>query len=301
MPHLFTCPHCQTQTEVEDRYSGQRGQCVTCGSDIQLPQFAGVAAVGASSARTAGSLRWLVASVVAVILLGCFIFAAVKLGGSTMNRLTENRDRASSIRNLEKIAQALNAYAADHGSYPPPMMRDANKVPLLSWRVMILPYLGEEELYNQFRLDLPWTDPDNMSVATNMPAVYQHPNSSENGLYLESAYYLIVGPGTLFPPAGPLSPDRLVDDPSQTILLTEGTPLVPSGMWTEPIDLEFAKMSGQIGNNPGLDPGGLLEEGAAIATVDGRGHVIADTMMPSTFRALVTPSGGERMSDDTLD
>ena len=301
MPHLFTCPHCQTKTEVEDRYSGQKGQCVTCGNEIQLPQFAGASVAQATSSRTAGAVRWLVAAVVTVILLGCFVFAAVRLGGNTMNRLTENRDRASSIRNLEKIAKALNAYAADHGSYPPQATRDANNSPLLSWRVLILPYLGEEELYDQLRLDLPWSDPDNMRVADDMPAVYQHPNSNENGLYRESAYYLIIGPGTLFPPAGPLGPDGLVDDPAQTILLTEGTPLVPSGMWTEPIDLEFAKMSGQIGSNPGLDPGGLLEQGAAIATVDGRGHVIDDTMMPSIFRALVTPSGGEPMADDTLD
>jgi hypothetical protein len=242
-----------------------------------------------------------IASGVAVILLGCFVFAIVKYGGSTMNRLSANRERSSSIKNLETIAKALNAYAADHGSYPPPAMIDANNVKLHSWRVMILPYLGEEELYNQFRLDLPWNDPDNMSVAANMPAVYRHPNSNANGLYLESAYYLIVGPATLFPPAGPLGPDQIADSPAQTILLTEGTPLVPSGMWTEPIDMELAKMSGQIGSNPGIDPGGLLDEGVAIATVDGRGHFIRDTMMPNTFRALVTPGGGERMADDTLD
>jgi hypothetical protein len=301
MPYLFTCPHCQTKTEVEDRYSGQTGQCVTCGGQIQLPQFSGTFSSATASAKATGPIRWIVAAVVVVILLACFVFAAIRFGGGAVNRLTANRERSLSIKNLEKIAKALNAYAADHGSYPPPASRDANNVKLHSWRVMILPYLGEEALYNDFRLDVPWSDPDNMSVATNMPAVYRHPDGNSSGLYLESAYYLIVGPGTLFPAAGPLGPERIVDDPSQTILLIEGTPLVPSGMWTEPIDLEFAKMSGQIGSNPGIDPGGLFEDGAAMATVDGRGHFVPDSMMSSTFRALVTPSGGERMADDTLD
>ncbi len=40
MPFLFTCPHCQTKTQVDDRYSGQSGNCVTCGGPIQLPRFA---------------------------------------------------------------------------------------------------------------------------------------------------------------------------------------------------------------------------------------------------------------------
>ncbi len=301
MPYLFTCPHCQTKTEVEDRYSGQTGQCVTCGGQIQLPQFSGTSSSATASANATGPIRWIVAAVVVVILLACFAFAAIRLGGGAMTRLTANRERSLSIKNLEKIAKALNAYAADHGSYPPPASRDANNVKLHSWRVMILPYLGEEALYNDFRLDVPWSDPNNMSVAANMPAVYRHPDGNSSGLYRESAYYLIVGPGTLFPAAGPLGPDRIIDDPSQTILLIEGTPLVPSGMWTEPIDLEFAKMSGQIGSNPGIDPGGLLEDGAAMATVDGRGHFVPDSMMSNTFRALVTPSGGERMADDTLD
>jgi hypothetical protein len=301
MPYLFTCPHCQTKTEVEDRYSGQAGHCVTCGGEIQLPHFASDPSSVAVRAKPDMTIRWVVASAVTVILLGCFVFAAVQLGGNTMNRFTTNRERSSSIKNLEKIANALNAYAADHGSYPPPVVRDANNVKLHSWRVLILPYLGEEALYNRFRLDKPWSDPDNMSVASEMPAVFRHPQGNASGLYRESAYYLITGPGTLFPPSGPLGPNRVADAPSQTILLIEGVPLVPSGMWTEPIDLDFNQMSGQIGSSPGIDPGGLLDGGAAMATIDGRGHFVPDTMMPSIFRALVTPSGGERLADDTLD
>ena len=36
----------------------------------------------------------------------------------------------------------------------------------------------------------------------------------------------------------PLGPDQIVDDPSQTILVIEGTPIVASGLWTEPVDLD---------------------------------------------------------------
>ena len=39
MPYLFTCPYCNSQTEVEDQYSGQSGECFSCNSPIQLPDF----------------------------------------------------------------------------------------------------------------------------------------------------------------------------------------------------------------------------------------------------------------------
>ncbi len=301
MPYLFTCPHCQTKTQVEDRFSGQAGQCVSCGGEIQLPEFSGTSHASAPQDGVK-SLRWIVASLVAVILLGCFIFAAAKYGGDTMNRFNTNRIKAASKSNLEKIAKALNAYAADFGTYPPPFTRAANGQKLHSWRVLILPYLGEEELYNQFKLDVSWDDPENMSVAYNPPSVFKHPDATAQGMYSETAYFYIVGTGTLFPPkAKPLGPNAVVDDPGQTILVIEGKPLVPSRMWTEPMDLDFAKMVGNVGGTVGVEPGGLIDDGAMMATVDGRGHFLPITTDTQTFRALVTPSGGERLRDDLLD
>jgi hypothetical protein len=301
MPYLFTCPHCQTKTQVDDHYSGQTGECVTCGGAIQLPEFAAGSTQLPAPPQGAKVMGWVIGAIVSVILLGCFLFAIVRVGGDTMTQLSTNRERTSSIRNLERIADALDAYAADHGTYPPSVTRDANNAKLHSWRVLILPYLGEEELYNKFDLDLAWDHPKNMEATYEIPSVYQHPNSAANAMYYQSAYYLITGQGTLFPNSGPLGPDQVTDDVSQTILVTEGTPIVASGYWTEPVDLDFANIQGKLGTNPGNEPGGLLDDGVAIVTVDGRGHFVPDNIEPMTFRSLITPSGGERMPDDTLD
>lgn len=299
MPYLFTCPHCQTQTQVEDRYSGQTGKCVTCGGDIELPHFAVGATELPSSKKERKTAGIAIATVVSVILVGCLLYAIIRFGGDTVNRITSNRDQSQAINNLERIAAAMNAYAADNGTYPPPMTVDANGTPLHSWRVLILPYLGEEDLYNGFDLSVGWDDPQNMQAAYEMPSVYQHPKLNS---FYEAGYYVITGKGTLFPPSGPLGPDSLVDDPSQTILVVEGNPSVPSGMWTEPIDLDYSRMTGRIGTNPGLEPGGLFAEGVCFATVDGRGHyLLSDTTDPIEIRSLVTPRGGERLPDDTLD
>ena len=301
MTYLFTCPHCQTATQVEDRYSGQKGECVTCGEPIELPDFAIGVAPDASSVKISKSPGWIAAAIVAVILVGCFVFALVRVGGQTAKRLSSNRERITSLRNLERIAEALNAYASDQGSYPPNVTRDASGKKLHSWRVLILPYLGEEALYNQFDLTQAWDAPSNMNAALDIPLVLKHPSSDSNARFSESAYYLIVGQGTLFPKDGPIGPDQVSDDLSQTILVIEAMPLIPSGYWTEPIDLDFAKIQGKIGANPGIEPGGLLEDGVTFATADGRGHFLPNDTNPATVRALVTPRGGERLPDDTLD
>ena len=120
-------------------------------------------------------------------------------------------------------------------------------------------------------------------------------------MFSESAYYLVVGTSTLFPNAGPLGPDQITDDPSQTILVVEGKPLVASGMWTEPMDMDFSKMNGMINDGSGFNLGGLLEGGAAVATCDGRGHFIPDNENSATVMSLITPRGGEPLADDTLD
>ncbi|TWT83073.1 hypothetical protein CA13_45360 [Planctomycetes bacterium CA13] len=300
MPYLFTCPHCQTKTEVEDRFSGLAGECVTCGEPIELPNFAKQASPDNPKTRENKFLSSLLAAGVVLVLILCLLFAVVRHGSQTVTQLQTNRARASSIRNLEKIAAALNAYSADHGTYPPPFTKNQAGRPMQSWRVLILPYLGEEELYDSINLGADWDNPDNMSVAYNrVPSAFSHPDGSVGRIFSESAYYLITGPGTLFPATGPLGPNDVIDDTTKTLLVVEGSPTMTTNLWTEPVDINVTQAQGIGGNNSNV--GGLLDEGAAAATVDGRGHYIADTMPTATFRALISPRGGEPLADDTLD
>lgn len=77
MPFLFTCPHCQTKTEVEDRYSGQAGECVVCGEAIQLPAFVSPASQTSVGSRLSTGVKpagWLAAAAVLVVLLMCLFF-----------------------------------------------------------------------------------------------------------------------------------------------------------------------------------------------------------------------------------
>ncbi|TWU43886.1 hypothetical protein Q31b_14180 [Novipirellula aureliae] len=300
MPYLFTCPHCQTKTQVEDRYSGLRGECVTCGEPIEIPAFAKQPTNSPPANPQTKQLGTLAVAGVVLVLLLCFLYAVVRQGSQTVSQLQTNRMRAASIRNLEKIAEALNAYAADHGTYPPAYTKNNAGQPLQSWRVLILPYLGEEEIYESINQNLAWDEPDNITAAYNtIPSVYRHPGNGTGQTFSESAYFLVTGPGTLFPNTGPLALSNITDDLTKTLLVVEGAPRMMNNLWTEPVDIDMTLLQGVGGTKN--DIGGLLEGGAAVATVDGRGHFIDENIPLPTLRALISPRGGEPLADDTLD
>lgn len=302
MPYLFTCPHCQTATQVDDRYSGMSGACVSCGKAIQLPSFAepGSGPAPPPAARANLPLRGFVAAGVTAILFACLLFAVIRFGGQSITRLAASRDQSMALRNLQQIAAAINAYAADHGVYPPQRTTDSRGRPLHSWRVLILPYLEETDLYSQIDLTVPWDHPKHADLLFQIPRVYQHPTATSANEF-QAGFYLVTGPGTLFPEQGPFSPRDLTDDPAQTLLVVDAAPPVASQSWLEPVDLDVVRLRGNIGGDPATEIGGLLEGGAAVATADGRSHFLPRSTDPFTVRALITPRGGERLPADVLD
>lgn len=298
MPYLYTCPNCSTRTQVDDEFSGQSGECVVCSKPIVLPDFA--PALRRTKSRRLPPAAWIAAAVVLLLIVGAGLVAVIQVGGNTAQRLREGRVRLSSTRNLETIAKAFRAYAADHGSFPPAFSEDANGRKLHSWRVLLLPYLGEEELHEKFNLSQPWDSSQNMRAAREgFPSVFRHPESA--GWGMETNYFLILGEGTLYPPSGPLKPEQVRDGMEKTILVTEAMVPLSSGFWTEPIDLDASKIAGGINVNPGQDLGGITTGGVCIVTADGRGHFLPDSTPPLTVSSLITPRGGEPLPDDVLD
>ncbi|MBI1915919.1 MAG: DUF1559 domain-containing protein [Planctomycetes bacterium] len=77
--------------------------------------------------------------------------------------------------NFRKIALAFQDYADAHRAVMPTQAIYDKKTgkPLLSWRVTILPFLGETVLYKQIRLDEPWDSPHNREFWDQMPKVYE--------------------------------------------------------------------------------------------------------------------------------
>ena len=55
----------------------------------------------------------------------------------------------------DQVAFALNMYHETYGSFPPAYTTDANGKPLHSWRVLLLSFMEQHDLYEKIRLDEP--------------------------------------------------------------------------------------------------------------------------------------------------
>lgn len=181
-------------------------------------------------------VRW---RYVAVGLLVMLLSGAV---AGIVKQREENRD-VLCRSNIERIGQALLDYQRDHGALPPSVIAGQGGQPLLSWRVAILPYLGRQDLYDQFRFDEPWDGPHNAALLAKMPEVFACPSDGRCLKYCRTPYLVIVGPEAneqmgkpLFERARGVDQREILDGTAFTVMVAEASRLVP---WTKPDDLSY--------------------------------------------------------------
>lgn len=192
-------------------------------------------------------------------------------------------------RNLKTLAVAMHYHNDGHKRLPQhAIYSKTDKKPLLSWRVKLLPYLGEDGLYKQFNLDEPWDSPNNKRLLTQMPKVFAHPLDRKGALEGITYYQVLVGDFgvTAFPkgPQGYSSIQSMSDGASNTIMIVEAAKGVP---WTAPDDVQLSA----TGPLPEL---GLSSSFFQLVCGDGMVHIFAKNGLDDrTFRAAATPNGGE--------
>jgi hypothetical protein len=198
-------------------------------------------------------------------------------------------ERTRSANNLRQLALAAHNYHDVHNHLPAGYSTNANGSKLLSWRVHLLPYLEQQALYDQFRLDEPWDSEHNKALIPQMPVTFRSPNSkAEPGL---TVYRGIGGKsGVMAGPkqAGVAGVDfrSITDGTSNTIMFIETSDqlAVP---WTQPDD-------GILPDN--FDPQqlfGLYPNGTNVANCDGSVRFVSDTIELQTLKWLMMMDDGE--------
>ncbi|HKB37075.1 MAG TPA: sigma-70 family RNA polymerase sigma factor, partial [Gemmataceae bacterium] len=128
---------------------------------------------------------------------------------------------AVSTRNLTVIGLALRKYNEHHGTLPAAALHSKDGKPLLSWRVALLPYLGEEKLHDQFKLDEPWDSPHNKRLVARMPKVFALANSTpEKG---QTFYRVFHGQGAAFEGKQGVKLASFVDGTANTAVVVEAS------------------------------------------------------------------------------
>ncbi len=167
------------------------------------------------------------------------LFAFLLLVGLLLPAVSSAREaarRCQCCNNLKQIALALHNYHQANGCFPPAYIADKNGKPMHSWRVLILPYLDGNTLYQQYNFNEPWDGPNNKKLLTNHLKGYVCP--SDTDAYAPGAnytsYVAVVGANAVWP--GKES-GKLPQDASETIMLVETSDVhIP---WTEPRDLDL--------------------------------------------------------------
>lgn len=201
-------------------------------------------------------------------------------------KLEVSARRALRSRNLQRIGEAMLAYYGQHRSFPLAALSDDDTGECHSWRVALLPFLGEQALFERYRRDEPWSSSANQEVLRKMPDVYRHVDDSPTSY--RSAYYGLTGPGTAF---GDGHEDVRLrdfrDGVSNTIVVVESRQGVP---WTKPSDIEVRPDS----DVPSF--GGFDRSGALVLLADTAVTFLPNSVPQASLRAFVTRAGGERIS-----
>jgi prepilin-type processing-associated H-X9-DG protein len=208
-----------------------------------------------------------------------------------VQKVREAAGRVQSQNNLKQIGLALHSYHDANGQFPPAAICDKNGKPLLSWRVTILPYIEQNALYNQFKLDEPWDSEHNIKLSRTLVKVYmspQAPASSEVGL---THYRVFHGKDAIFD----LNKGRVItgitDGTSNTWMVVEAAEGVP---WTKPDDFEYDP------KKPLPKFASFTSGGFNVLYADGSVRFIRDTVSEKTLRAMITANGGEIIDEKEI-
>ncbi|MCL2710958.1 MAG: DUF1559 domain-containing protein [Planctomycetaceae bacterium] len=202
--------------------------------------------------------------------------------------------RMQCTNNIKQIVLALHNYHDTHVAMPPLHSVDNAGRPLHSWRVLILPFIEQNDLYEQIRLDEPWDSAHNRQFHNRMPTIYQCPSSSGSGCN----YSGIAGEG--FEPAREawrgwyegrrgIGFGQIRDGTSNTLAIVE---VNEPFNWMDPnADITLNELVRGI--NSGGRVGSNHTGGINVGMFDGMVQFITDDTDTNTLRAMGTRAGGE--------
>jgi Protein of unknown function (DUF1559)/Hint domain len=181
--------------------------------------------------------------------------------------------------NLKQMMAAVLRYTDDHNGQLPPVIVYSNDEPkqkLYSWRVELLPYLGETTLYNRFHRDEPWDSAHNLALARdNMPAIYRTPGKpADPGM---TSYKFFTGPGSfLHNKEQPYFPDV----PNVLGVVEAAKPV----FWSKPEDIPF-----DILGNPLPQLNWDTNGRCPVSTFEGTVRWLPRTMEQEKLKEFINP------------
>ncbi|HEY2883496.1 MAG TPA: DUF1559 domain-containing protein [Pirellulales bacterium] len=201
-------------------------------------------------------------------------------------------ERVKSINNMKQLVLAMLNFESAKKSFPPGFQADKNGKPLLSWRVLLLPFLEQKDLFDQFKLDEPWDSENNKKLIDKMPDIYKVPGSKVAGEF-KTVYLTPRGETTAFPGAKGIRFREIPDGTSKTLALVEASD-DKAVVWTKPDDFDVDE------KNPIAGLVGLRDGLFLAAFCDGSVRPLSANLDAETLRRLFRRNDGKVVDEDAL-
>ncbi|MDB5386688.1 MAG: hypothetical protein JWM11_2334 [Planctomycetaceae bacterium] len=234
------------------------------------------------------------------------------------SRLIENdyqRNQALYADRLSKIYKAMNDYAKERGRLPNTgttgLFQGKNYL-TLSWRVRILPYLGESKLFQRFDLNQPSnTSANENQLQEGPPDIMSFPGTFQRHL---SAIHIFVGPGTPFQNESTEDAQPMPASPAKTMMIILARELLDNsllgvgcngwifggGIRVEYLNGDFPLRRSEkqpVAGNPFVDFGTPIHGGFPIVMFDGCVRLLPQDVPRTTLLSLLDPNDAKSTLD----
>ena len=218
---------------------------------------------------------------------GATFLAAAGVALPAIQKARESASRLQSMNNLKQLALAMHVYNDAHGHLPPAVVIGPDGKTPHSWRVEVLPYIEQDQLYKQYKQDEPWDSDANKKVLAQMPVIFRSPSYEPRGNNAD--YYVLTGKGTMFSGKEGIKFTDITGGTSNTIMIVEANRDIP---WTKPEDIECDP------SQPLPKLGGHFAGGFSAAFADGSVRFIGQGVDEKSLKALIDPSADAKAKLD---
>ena len=192
------------------------------------------------------------------------------------------------VESLTRVADAIEAYEGKYGRLPSMNAVTADEStatgipPQFSWRTAILPFLGEQELYDRFDFAKPWDAEENLAVAQEVPAAFRNDGNQQS-----TSLQLVAGTEGVYRADRPQPLIKDIQDRAIWTAIAIETVEAAARNWIQPGIVEIDDSSSEDLGRP--DENGVLFINAAF-------KVRAVKKDNELIRKVLTSDGGEAMN-----
>lgn len=223
--------------------------------------------------------------------LALVLFLVAKYTIHGIQGARSNIARGNFKTQLGRVALGLHQYEEQYGAFPPAYTVGSDGQPLHSWRVLLLPTLGEQDLYAKLRLNEPWNSPHNSQFHQQRPDVFSHPWFGDS-LPGEAHVVAIVGPETAWPEHYSAKVRDVIDGTWGSLHLVGYSEAEIH--WMEPRDVTSAQVLETIVTP--INPAAEAWHGVLVAFVDGNVRLLSKSIDRKILRSLISINGGIRLT-----